>query len=176
MSRFLIKILILAGGFWFIQTGVAQSDEGVHLVSPIGAVGRSVIPGWGQFYAHNRLPGAVAFLGTSGLLIGAWMAHQSFQDIYNNDYVPIAIKDRNSPEAIFQYNRANQRFKLRQFFLLTAAGVWAYSMIDSYVSANLYNAKVKANRLIDDTKQIEDFGVQFGVTPTEFHLGLVKSF
>ena len=85
-------------------------------------------------------------------------------------------KKRDSPEALSHYNRANQRFKLRQFFLIAAVGVWAYSIIDSYVGANLYNAKTKADSLIDDVKQIEELGVQFGVTPTGVNLGIVKSF
>jgi hypothetical protein len=54
--------------------------------------------------------------------------------------------------------------------------VWAYSLIDSYVGANLYNATTRANRLIDDAKRIEKLGVQLEVTPTQFHIGVVKSF
>ena len=77
-------------------------------------------------------------------------------------------------KAVFQYNRANQRFKLRQFFLFAAAGVWAYSLIDSYVGANLYNATAKADQLIDEMKQIEELGVQLKITPTQFQLGIVK--
>ena len=160
-----------------VQASFAQPNEDLRLVSPIGAVGRSaVLPGWGQFYAHNRLLGATSFVGTSGLLIGALITHQSFQDVYNNAYVPVASNNPESPEAVFQYNRANQRFKLRQFFLFAAAGVWAYSLIDSYVGANLYNAEAKAGQLIDDMKQLEELGVQFKVTPTQLQLGIVKFF
>ena len=160
-----------------VQVSAAQPNEDLRLVSPIGAVGRSaVLPGWGQFYAHKRFLGATSFVGTSGLLIGALVTHQSFQNVYNNEYVPIALIDDKSPEALFQYNRANQRYKLRQFFLFAAAGVWAYSLIDSYVGANLYNAEAKANQLIDEMKQIGELDVQLEVTPTQLQLGIVKSF
>ncbi len=170
----LIPVLCL---FLRVQISTAQPNEDLRLVSPIGAVGRSaVLPGWGQFYAHKRFLGATSFMGTSGLLIGALITHQSFRDVYNNEYVPVALIDDKSPEALFQYNRANQRYKLQQFFLFAAAGVWAYSLIDSYVGANLYNAEAKANQLIDDMEQIEGLGVQLKVTPTQLQLGIVKFF
>ena len=159
------------------QLSAAQPDGNLRLVSPVGAIARSaVVPGWGQFHAHNRLLGATSFVGTSGLLVGALITHQSFRDIYNNQYVPVALQDPNSPEALFQYNRANQRYKLRQFFLFAAAGVWAYSLIDSYVGANLYNAEAKANQIIDEMKQIEELNLHLGITPTQLQLDIVKFF
>ncbi len=170
----LIPVLCL---FSRVQISAAQPNEDLRLVSPIGAIGRSaVLPGWGQFYAHKRFLGATSFVGTSGLLIGALVTHQSFRDVYDNEYLPVALNDLESPEALFQYNRANQRYKLRQFFLFAAAGIWAYSLIDSYVGANLYNAEAKANQLIDDMEQIEGLGVQLKVTPTQLQLGIVKFF
>ena len=171
---FLISVLCL---FLRGQISAAQPDENLRLVSPIGAIGRSaVLPGWGQFYAHKRFLGATSFVGATGLLIGALITHQSFRNVYDNEYIPVALNDLESPEALFQYNRANQRYKLRQFFLFAAAGVWAYSLIDSYVGAKLYNAEAKANQLIDDMKRIEEWGVQLEATPTQLQLGIVKFF
>ena len=163
---------IILGG----HAGFAEEAD-IHLVSPISAVARSIVmPGWGQFYTEGYLQGSVSIIGTGGLLIGSLLAHNSFRDIYDKEYVPAAEIKRDSPEALSYYNLANQRFKLRQFLLIAAAGVWAYSIIDSYVGANLYNAKTKANTLIDDVKQIEELGVQFEVTPTQLHIGIVKTF
>ena len=173
---FLISVLCL---FLRGQISAAQPSEDLRLVSPIGAIGRSaVLPGWGQFYAHKRFLGTTSFVGASGLLIGALITHQSFRNIYNNEYVPVAfaLNDPKAPEVLFQYNRANQRYKLRQFFLFAAAGVWAYSLIDSYVGAKLYNAEAKANQLIDDMKGIEEWGVQLEATPTQLQLGIAKFF
>ena len=170
----LVLVLCLFSGD---QISVAQPNEDLRLVSPLGAIARSVVlPGWGQFYAHKRILGTTSFVGTSGLLIGALITHQSFRDVYDNEYVPVALIDDKSPEALFQYNRANQRYKLRQFFLFAAAGIWAYSLIDSYVGANLYNAEAKANQLIDDMKRLEELGVQLEVTPTQLQLGIVRFF
>ena len=179
VNLLLIQLLVCACVlFWGGQASFAESEEAdLHFVSPIAAVARSIVlPGWGQFYTQGYLQSGVSFVGTSGLLLGSLIAHQSFRDIYDNEYVPAAKIKRDSAEALSHYNRANQRFKLRQFFLIAAAGVWAYSIIDSYVGANLYNAKTKADSLIDDVKQIEELGVQFRVTPTQLHLGIVKSF
>jgi hypothetical protein len=165
--------------FFSDETGFAQSEpeEKLRLVSPIGAVVRSaVVPGWGQFQAHSYLQGTASLVGVSGFLVGALIAHKSFQDMYDNEYLPVALRDPDSPEALFHYNRVNQRYKLRQFFLFAAVGVWAYNVIDAYVGANLYNARVKANQLIKDAAEIEKLGVQIDVTPTELHLSVVKFF
>ena len=171
---FLISVLCL---FLRGQISAAQPNEDLRLVSPIGAIGRSaVLPGWGQFYAHKRFLGTTSFVGASGLLMGALITHQSFRNVYDNEYVPVALNDPKAPEALFQYNRANQRYKLRQFFLFAAAGVWAYSLIDSYVGANLYNAEAKAKQLIDDMKRLEELSVQLEVTPAQLQLGIVKFF
>ena len=173
LTLLILVLCLFSGG----QISVAQPNEDLRLVSPLGAIVRSaVLPGWGQFYAHKRILGTTSFVGTSGLLIGALITHQSFRDVYNNEYVPVALIDDKSPEALFQYNRANQRYKLRQFFLFAAAGIWAYSLIDSYVGANLYNAEAKAKQLIDDMKRLEEFGVQLEVTPTQLQLGIVRFF
>jgi hypothetical protein len=177
-SLFILFLAWAWGFFWSEQVGYAQSEEAeLHLVSPIGAVSRSIImPGWGQFYAHSRWRGSLSLIGATSLVLGGLVARKSFKDVYNNEYIPVARKDKESPEALFQYNRANQRFKLQQFFFFATVGVWAYSIIDSYVGANLYNATTKANLLIDDAKQIEKLGIQFEATPTQLHLGVVKYF
>ena len=169
----LIAILCL---FCVTQIGFAQMDE-PRLVSPIAALARSaVLPGWGQFYIHSYRRGGIVVAGTGASLVGALLANQAFQDVYNNQYVKAARVNPNSEEAIFQFNRANQRFKLRQFFLYAAVGVWVYSIIDSYVGANFYNATAKADLLMDDAKQIEKLGVKVGIAPTQFHLSLTKAF
>lgn len=165
----------------FAQTGdptpIASKADEPRLVSPMGAVIRSaVLPGWGQFYIRSYVRGGISIVGLGSSLTGALIAQQSFQDIYNNDYAKVATINPKSAEATFQYKRANEQFKLRQFFLYAAAGIWAYSIIDAYVGAHFYNATAKANLLIDDAKRIEKLGVQVGVTPTQFHLSVIKSF
>ena len=115
-------------------------------------------------------------IGVGASLAGALAAHQSFQNIYTNRYIPAATIDPKSEGAIAQYKSSNERYKIRQFFLYTAIGVWAYSVIDSYVGAKFYNANAKVNLLIDEAKEIEDLGVSVGVTPTKLYLNLRKTF
>ena len=114
---FLIQLLVyLLGLFWVGDASFAQPEEAelreevdLRLVSPIGAVVRSAfLPGWGQFYAHSYMQGSLSFIGTTGLLIGSLIAHRSFTDIYNNHYVPAATEDKDSPEAVLQFNRAGR--------------------------------------------------------------------
>ena len=115
-------------------------------------------------------------IGVVASLAGALAAHQSFQNIHTNRYIPAATIDPKSEEAIAQYKSSNERYKIRQFFLYTAIGVWAYSVIDSYVGAKFYNANAKVNLLIDEAKEIENLGVSVGVTPTKLYLNLRKTF
>ena len=160
----------------FAQVCFAQSEE-LRLISPVGSIVRSAImPGWGQYYSRSPIRGTLSVIGVGASLAGALAAHQSFQNIYTNRYIPAATIDPKSEEAIAQYKSSNERYKIRQFFLYTAIGVWAYSVIDSYVGAKFYNANAKVNLLIDEAKEIENLGVSVGVTPTKLYLNLRKTF
>jgi len=169
----LISVLSLS---LLTRSGSVEPEE-PQFISPFGSVVRSaVLPGWGQLYVRNPIRGSLSLLGFGTFLTGAVVAHKSFQDIYNNGYVRAAAINPKSEESIAQYGRANERFKLRQFFLYTAVGVWMYSIIDSYVGANFYNATTKADLLIDETKQIEKLGVSVGIAPTQFHVSITNPF
>ena len=136
-------------------------DSSPRLVSPVGSVVRSVvIPGWGQIHAQNYVSGSFSFLGTTGLLVGGLVSHRSFRQIYDNEYAPVAKVNSKSPAALSIYGRVNQVYKIRQFFLLTAAGVWAYSIVDSYVAANLRNARSKSRVLLRDVVKIEKLSLE----------------
>ena len=172
-----VKILTITLFFLtFVQVCFAQSEE-FRLISPVGSVVRSAIfPGWGQYYSRSPIRGTLSVIGVGASLAGALATHQSFQNIYTNRYIPAATIDPKSEEAVAQYKRSNERYKLRQLFLYSAIGVWVYSVIDSYVGAKFYNAKSKVNFLIDEAKEIERLGVSVGVTPTKFSLNLRKPF
>lgn len=172
MKNLTISLLFLV----FAQVSLAQSEE-IRLVSPVGSIVRSaIVPGWGQFYSRSPIRGTLSVVGIGASLAGALAAHQSFQNIYTNRYLPAATVDPKSQEAVAQYKRSNERYKLRQFFLYAAIGVWGYSVIDSYVGAKFYNAKTKVNLLIDETDDIEKLGVSVDVTPTKFALNLRRFF
>ena len=89
------------------------------------------------------------------------MTHFSFREIYDKEYLPVAVKNRKSKAALIAYDRANQKYRVRQFLLYSAAGIWAYSIIDSYVAANLYNALTKSRLIIEESKAFEEFSLKF---------------
>ena len=138
--------------FLSILTNCVESSE-VRLISPIGAVSRSVIPGWGQFYTHNKLKGIIVFLSVGILGVGGVQVDTTYRDYYNK-YRDAVFTD--SSQADFYFDRSNQYYKLSRFLLYTAAGIWAYSIIDSYVDAHIYNAQQQSKMLdIDDERLLQ---------------------
>jgi len=136
--------------FLSILANCVESSE-VRLISPIGAVSRSVIPGWGQFYTNNKLKGIIVFLSVGILGVGGVQVDATYRDYYNNKYKPAVLSD--SSQADFYFDRSNQYYKLSRFLFYTAAGIWAYSIIDSYVDAHIYNAQQQSKMLdIDDER------------------------
>jgi len=167
---------------FFVQFGATQSEskspeKEILLISPYGAVARSaIIPGWGQFHAHNYLQSVFSFFGVGTSLAGAVVTHFSFREAYDKEYLPIALENRKSKEALAAYDWANQKYRVRQFFLYTAAGIWAYSIIDAYVAANLYNASTKSQLIIEDSKAFEQLGVKFDLNQDHISFNLLKQF
>lgn len=155
----------------------SKADKSSELVSPIGAMVRSFIfPGWGQFHSRGYFRGSLTLLGIGSSAVGAVFAQRSFQNRYN-DYATLANLDPDNEEAVLEkYNHANQRYKLRMFFIYAGLGVWAYSIIDSYVGANFYNATTQIRSIQQDAQQIEKLGIQIGATPSHLYLGIVKTF
>lgn len=181
--RFLLTLLILLLSVTFcfaeeannktISTG---SEHAVRLISPAGTMVRStILPGWGQFHSRNYFRGSLILLGIGSSAVGAFLAHQSFATEYNN-YLTTAGFDPDDATLFASYDKANQKYKLRMFFIYTGIGLWAYSIIDSYVSANFYNATSQIRSVQEDAQQIENLGLQVGITPSRLYLGVVKTF
>ncbi len=181
--RFLLILLILLLSIEFCFAEEAnnkvvstESEQVVRLISPVGTVVRStVFPGWGQFHSRNYFRGSLILLGIGSSAVGAFLAHQSFATEYNN-YITTASFDPDDATLFTSYDKANQRYKLRMFFIYTGIGLWAYSIIDSYVSANFYNANSQIRSIQKDAQQIEKLGIQVGITPSRLYLGVVKTF
>ncbi len=153
---------------------VVEEEE---LVSPIGAMIRSAIfPGWGQFYSRGYIRGSLTVLGIGGSVVGALLAQQSFMNRYNA-YAEYASLYPNDDQGVFaKYEFANQRYKLRTFFMYTGIGIWVYSLIDSYVGANFYNATTLIQSIEQDAQDIEKLGIEVGATPSRLYFGIVKTF
>lgn len=153
---------------------VAEEDT---LVSPIGAMVRSaVFPGWGQFYSRGYIRGSLTILGIGGSVVGALLAQQSFTDRYDAYATYASLYPNDEKGVLEQYAYANQRYKLRTFFMYTGIGIWVYSLIDSYVGANFYNATTLIQSIEQDAKDIEKLGIEVGATPSRLYLGIVKTF
>ena len=155
----------------------SETAEQVKLVSPIGAMVRSAfVPGWGQFHSRSYFRGSLTALGIGGSIIGAFLAQQSFNNRYET-YEVMVWDGFSSETAILEsYEYANQRYKLRTFFMYTGIGIWLYSLIDSYVSANFYNATTLIQSIEQDARDIEKLGIEIGATPSRFYFGIVKTF
>jgi len=155
----------------------SETEEQAKLVSPIGAIVRSVVPGWGQFYGRSYFRGTLTALGVGGSIIGYLLAHKSFKDRYAA-YENLIWQGFHNEETVLEsYDHANQRYKLRTFFMYTGIGMWLDALIDSYVSANFYNATVQIQSIERDTRNIEKkMGIEIGVTPSYLYLGIVKTF
>ena len=178
----LVLILLLSLQFCFAEDidnsiKVAESEESIRLISPIGTMVRSTfIPGWGQIHSRNYFRASLILLGISSSAVGAYFAHQSFTTEYNNYELTASFDPDDTDTVLASYDKANQKYKLRMFFIYTGIGLWAYSIIDSYVSANFYNANSHVNSIQEDAQQIEKLGLQVGITPSRLYLGVVKTF
>ena len=60
-----------------------------------------------------------------------------------------------SSQAVFYYGKANDYYKLSRFLFYTAAGIWAYSVINAYVDAHIYNAQQQIKMLDINDKQLQ---------------------
>ena len=79
-------------------------------------------------------------MGVGGSIIGVFLAQNSFNNRYEV-YEKLVWDGFSGEKAVLEsYEYANQRYKLKTFFLYTGIGIWLYSLIDSYVSANFHNA------------------------------------
>lgn len=182
--RYLLVILILLLSMNFSFANEANEDQSlnepdkpIRLVSPTGTMVRSAfIPGWGQYHCRNYVRGGLVQIGIVSSVVGAYFAHQSFSSHYDN-YILTASNEPDDSFTVFEsYDAANQKYKLQMFFIYSGIGFWVYSIIDSYVSSNFYNANSQIQSIKEDAQQIEKLGLQVGITPSRMYLGFVKTF
>jgi len=145
---FVIFILL----FLCLATDYVECFE-VRIISPIGAVARSSIPGWGQFYTGDKIQGIIVFLSI-GILGSLSISEDSQYRHFYNDFYRDAVYT-GSPKASYYFDKANEHYKLSRFFIYTAGGIWAYSAIDAYIDAHIYNAHQQVKMLSIDDKRIQ---------------------
>lgn len=184
LKCFLLALLILLSSIDFCFAEAAdnkivpiESEKPIRLISPVGTMVRStILPGWGQFHSRNYFRSSLILLGVGSSAVGAFLAHQSYTTEYNNYELAAFNEPHDSDPVVASYDRANQKYKLKWFFIYTGIGIWAYSIIDSYVSANFYNATSQVRSIHEDAQNIEKLGLQVGITPSRLYLGVVKTF
>ncbi len=127
-------------------------DVEIKLISPIGAIARSVIPGWGQLYTHNKFQGLLVFLSVSALS-GLGIQTDAEYRSYYNQYKELVYSG--SDQSPYYYDKANDYYKLSRFFIYTAAGIWVYSAINSYIDAHIYNARIQSSAIDIDSQRLQ---------------------
>jgi hypothetical protein len=154
VSAVRVKTAICATVFIFIfSLSAICNDVEIKLISPIGAVARSVIPGWGQFYTHDKLQGVAIFLSV-GILGGLGIQTDAqYRDYYYNKYRPAVFSG--SSQAASYFSKSNDYYKLSRFMLYTAAGIWAYGIIDAYVDAHIYNARKQSEMINVNSERLQ---------------------
>jgi hypothetical protein len=121
-------------------------------ISRADALWRSAaLPGWGQFHKGDRAQGwilATAGLGTLATAIVTGVIHQNKVSDYNSfidEFGPSQYMEEGNPATFFKNGRRLGRFEkfrskyehpssapIRNIAIAAFAGVWAWSMYDSY--------------------------------------------
>jgi hypothetical protein len=145
------------------DAGASEDDISLPLVPPYEAVLRSlVVPGLGQMRIRQPVQGVAFLTVTAGLLGAWWTAYREFRHAYDDEYLPAVRKyGLRSDEAESLYGDANRRYKVSRFLLFTALGVWGYSLVDAYVDANIHNAQLRAEKLLQEGEEIRRLDVEF---------------
>lgn len=130
---------------------IALSADAVVLRSRSGAAFRSLlIPGWGQFYNRESVKGGV-FLTAEAALFGAATTFHLLGKRSESEYhLPqdvFASKYKNDPDGrslqeVAEDLRlaATSSYRTRNTFLIIAAGLWAYNLLDAYINGVPANA------------------------------------
>jgi hypothetical protein len=108
--------------------------------SPIEALSKSVIPGWGQLYVESYWKAPIFFAGAAFCVGGAIVQGSQLQ----RTEAQYAALD--SVQRIFRmglYVRQREFFRdTRDAFIIASVAVWALAAIDAFVGAHLYDFDV----------------------------------
>jgi len=97
-----------------------------------------VLTGWGQVYNDQPIKGLLFFGSEVAVLTTAFIFGKISND-YDNEYQTATNPD----DAMNYYKKANDYYKLRNAFLWTSLGVWAYNVIDAYMNATVTSSGKK---------------------------------
>jgi len=166
---FILSVLFISCGQLSAQTDIQDSSittprtSDYMSKSPSGALWRSVIPGWGQYYNEEYWKAPILFgsaVGLSGLIVYFNSEYQNYSDQLENatkkgskipiesvedlsdTYFPIT-KSKLTDFEIRQIKGNKESFRdsrdMMAFYLL---GIYIISAVDAYVGAHLYDFNV----------------------------------
>lgn len=120
----------------------AQFDEyGTTEHYGIGAMARSIIPGWGQFYKGSTAKG-VCFLVGEAALVSMVVAGSNLR----NSYIDKAWDTQNTKERKAYLDDANTWKNIRNVCMGAAAALYVYNLIDAVATEGRQRVVVKKNR------------------------------
>lgn len=135
---------MLPEGFMDSTFSIVAASSSEQRKSPPGALLRSLaLPGWGQFYTGHPLRGTVTAVAQTAFLTGMVLKFRHRADLRNK---LSQLEMNNGPEwPVDDPERIRLNFRIKRAqqkggdYLAYGATALLLSMLDSYVSAHLYN-------------------------------------
>lgn len=107
----------------------------------IGAMARSIIPGWGQMYKGNTAKG-ICFLGGEAALVGMIIAGSNLR----NSYIDKAENTQDTKERKAYLDDANTWKSTRNICMGAAVALYVYNLVDAIVAEGRQRIVVTKNR------------------------------
>ncbi len=132
------------------STRQRNSTTATMTKSPIEALWKSIIPGWGQLYVESYWKAPIFFGGAVYCVaeaIGREQLYQKNETLYKG-------LDTTSQIRIFpQYLRIREFYRdTRDAFIIASVAVWALAAVDAFVGAHLYDFDVSDEIPANDGK------------------------
>ena len=116
-------------------TGSSATADTARIISPGKALLRSaLIPGWGQAYVGHYAKAGILLAGGATTLGLALNADGRVNDLADRRPLVSDPAERDLLEGDIEHWRGERRR-----WILWAAAVWVYAMLDAYVDAHLHN-------------------------------------
>ncbi len=127
--------------------------------SPLGAILRSLaIPGWGQIYVQQYWKAPIFFAGAVVMYYYVFKHNKDYLD-YSQQYDRLKEINPNSIELYYLKIRKENSRDNRDISIFFLCGVYALSILDAYVDANLFNFNVNESLSVRVTNH--NWGIAF---------------
>ncbi len=135
---------MLPEGFMDSTVSIIAGRTAIERKSPSGALLRSMaLPGWGQFYTGHPVRGTITAVAETAFLVGMALKFRDRADLRDQLSLLEASNGPDWPVDDPERMRLNSRIKSAQHsggdYLAYGVTALLMGMLDSYVSAHLYN-------------------------------------